>query len=80
MMPTPLCETYFDGETLRDKATRKPVKSVEFKVAYPPEWVSAFRVGVRAAIKIIEERGEQFNGAIQPDRTIAEITERLLNG
>lgn len=42
--------------------------------------MTAYRRGVEDAIRIIEERGNRIRGAIQPDRTVQEVRERLCNG
>lgn len=40
--------------------------------------LGAYSQGVEDAISIIRERGTRLRGAIQPDRTEAEIRKRLL--
>jgi hypothetical protein len=52
----------------------------ERRAAFDAGRLVGFSAALTAVIKIIEERGERIKGAIQPDRTIAEIRERLLNG
>ncbi|WP_155262935.1 hypothetical protein [Sphingomonas segetis] len=77
--------TYFDGETLRDAVTREPVKILKPDMCgslSDHTWSDGFRQGVSAAIAIIEERERRVHhgagGALQPDRTIAEIKGKLL--